>query len=194
MSTVVDLQDAAAYYGRLVPQVRQAARRGLLSAAMRAVNIIVSQIIPSRVPAPVDRGVYRAGWKYREIKDGATYFNNEEQALYIEGGVRAENVKPGAAMIDALARWVVRKGLPTKYKERTTSVRGGFFKRRAVRVKGTVLDRARGVAWAIARTMQRKGIFNQDGRGLGIMAEMNERHLPGVVQQEVGAEIGKVFQ
>lgn len=193
MSTVVDLKDADQYFGMVGREVRAAAKAGLLSAAMRAVTVIVTQIIPSRSPSPVDRGVYRAGWKFRALANGAMYFNNEEHALFVEGGVRAENVKPGESMIAALTKWVMRKGLNTKFRESQVFVRRSkTWRPRAVKVGGNRTQRAKNVAWAIARVMQKKGIFNgQGGKGLGIMREMNERYIGGIVNQEIASEIAR---
>jgi hypothetical protein len=142
----------------------QAARKGCLSAAMRGVQTIITEIIPSRTPQPVDRGTYRAGWRAYHAPYGALIENIEPHAPIIEGGARAGNIKIGKAMIAALAEWAARKGLAAKGKD------------------------AERVAWAIAKAMKRRGIFNQ-GRGLEILGELVERYLPQIMQEEISAEI-----
>lgn len=140
---------------------REAAVRGIQSAAMRGVAAIQTEIIPAIVPQPVDRGLYRAGWRWTPEEDGATIFNNEPHAKFIEFGVRAANVKIGRKMIQALAEWVVRKKLARPGKE-------------ALRA-----------AWAIAKTMQRRGIF---GRGQNVLALLRGRMLD-FLQEEVAREV-----
>ena len=147
-----------AYRGRN----RAAALRGLQSAAMRGVQVIQTEIIPSRVPQPVDRSLYRGGWRFSFEPDGALIFNNEPHAPEVEFGVRAANVKIGKAMIQALAEWAVRKGLASAGKEAVSA------------------------AWAIAKTMQRRGIF---GQGLGILRELVRDRVHGIVTEEVVREL-----
>ncbi len=145
------------------PRMVTAGIRGLHSAAARGVQIIVTEIIPSRIPQPVDRGLYRAGWRFRLEFDGAWIENNEPTAEIIEGGVRAENIKIGRAMIQALTEWVVRKGL-------------------------TDAEDAPRAAWAIAKSMQRKGIFG-GGKGLRIFEEFYTRRLDPLIKGEIDREI-----
>ncbi len=64
----------------------------------------------------------------------------------IEDGARAENIKVGKIMIDALEAWVKRKGIG----------------------KGEMEPRQ--IAWAIAISMKKRGIFN-GGKGLKILAK-----------------------
>jgi hypothetical protein len=157
----ITLKQAPELMEKLGPRMRQAAIAGCLSAAMRGMQIIVTQIIPSRTPEPVDRRTYAAGWRAYSIPTGGVIENLEPHAPIIEDGARAENIKPGRAMLDALAEWVVRKGIAPQ-------------------------EEARGVAWAIARAMQRRGIF---GRGMKVLAELVERHLPKILEEEIAHEI-----
>jgi len=166
MSTEITLQGAAQRTDKLQEKWRKAAVLGLQSAAARGVQDIVTRIIPSRTPQPVDRGVYRSGWRFYTAPDGAVIECFEPHAILIEDGVRAGNVKIGKKMIDALAEWVQRKGI----------------------VSG---DEARGVAWAIAKSMQRRGIFNK-GKGMGILAELVDKYLPNYVEEEVAREVERV--
>lgn len=169
-TTTITLEQAGEYYSRLGQKWHAASVRGLQKAAARAVSKIKTEIIPSRAPEPVDRGVYKAGWNHEPLSDGATYGNSEMHASFIEYGVRPENVKPGRAMINALAEWAIRKGMADDEED------------------------AQSIAWAIAKTMQRRGIFNRyaQGSGLHIMGEMNERHIQTIIVEEVVREVERV--
>lgn len=164
---VIDLSESEAYFEALGPALVKAARRGLVSAAERAKSIIVSQIIPARSPQPVDRGVYKAGWQTEATAEGADLYNAEPHAAFIEYGVRGGSVKIGGAMLAALAEWAERKGIAEK-------------------------GRGMSAAWGIARSMQRRGIFN-GGQGMGILAEVVDKHLPRIIEAEVAREIEREF-
>jgi hypothetical protein len=152
------------------------AKRGLLSAAFRALGVIQNEIIPAQEPQPVDTGAYRAAWQVEEHDKGVDLVNTLPYAPVIEYGARGENIKIGRAMIDALARWVIRKGL-------------------IGRAKGPNIEaEARSMAWAIAKSMQRRGIFNRDGnKGLRVgekaVAKIRE-FLPEEIAREVKRKIG----
>lgn len=169
---VVSLGQAGVAVDLLDKAMREAAIRGLRSAAARGVQVIVTQIIPSRTPQPVDRSVYRAGWRAVASMgsegggrwNAADIYNAEPHAAHIEYGVRAANVKIGRVMIQALTAWVQRKGI----------------------AKGA---EAVGAAWAIAKAMQKRGIF---GRGLGILTELVEKRLPTIIKEEVERELAQV--
>jgi hypothetical protein len=161
VSRVVTLKNAGVEFEDMGKRLRSAAIKGLRSAALRGVAIIVSEIIPSRVPQPVDRGIYRAGWKAMPLggkNPGAVIYNLEPHAALIEYSVRAANVKVGRAMIAALAEWARRKGFEDP-------------------------ERA---AWGIAKKMKERGIFGQTG--LGVLRELNKR-LPAIVREEVTREV-----
>jgi hypothetical protein len=167
MAAEVKLEDASRFFGELGERMLAAARIGLVKAGERGLQKLVAEIIPSRSPQPVDRGTYRAGWKTERVsRDVVAIFNPEPHAPFIEGGVRAENVKIGAAMIRALAEWALRKGIADDEQS------------------------AIGVAWAIAKTMQKDGIFNPMGRkGLGILRELNENFIDDILREEVSREM-----
>lgn len=168
MAQDIDLSEAAAYFEYMSENVVRAARRGLVSAAMRGVQDIVTRIIPSRSPQPVDRGVYRAGWHYTVDGDNVWIENDEAYAPLIEYGVRPENVKVGAAMINALAEWGLRKGIVSTDEE------------------------AIGFAWAVAGKMKREGIFNRHGkRGLGILNELMNKRIRKFMKEEIRREVAK---
>lgn len=163
--TYRELKYGSAELEKMGVRVRKAAGLALYSAALRGVSIIQTQLIPARVPQPVDRGTYRAGWRAEPymLGDqimGGDIFNVELWAVFIEKGVRAANVKIGGAMLRALAQWAVRKGI----------VDGG--------------EDPKQVAWAIARSMQKRGIF-KGGQGLGILAELMSKHMPKIAREEL---------
>lgn len=107
------------------------------------------------------------GWKTERIDlNTVAILNPEAHAAFIEYGVRAENVKIGAAMIRALTEWALRKGIAEDEKS------------------------AVGVAWAIAKTMQNKGVFNRrSGKGLRVLEELEQEFLEDILKGEVGREM-----
>lgn len=160
-------EDTDAFEAWLKDSFQAGARAGMVSACARIVSDIVSRIIPSEPRIPVDRGVYRAGWQFEVTEEGADVYNATPQAPIIEWGARAENIKIGKTMIDALAEWVVRKGIASRAE-------------------------ARSVAWAIAKSMQKKGIFNANGKGLRIL-EKALVNAPMFIEEEVAREIGRAL-
>lgn len=171
MGKVVKLVDMAQFVGTMNTKMREGAMRGLILAGKRAVQTIVVVIIPSRSPKPVDRGLYRAGWRSEQTdKETVSIYNLEPHAGFIEDGVRPENVKAGFAMRKALYEWVIRKGIASDEQE------------------------AIGIVWGIVAKMKQRGIFNKrKGNGLKILAELNEDHLPMILKQECTREISRVI-
>lgn len=176
--TTYSLGQASAWLKHLSKNMEGAARRGLLSAAQRTVAHIQNEIIPATTPLPVARGVYRAGWRAEATANGAVIINDVPHAPMVENGVRAGNVKPGRAMIDALTEWVRMKGIGGK----VVASKGG----RSRLVRATP-DEARSIAWAVAMSMKKKGIFD-GGKGLGIMRRAAAQ-IPGFVRDEVRREL-----
>lgn len=170
-SVVVPLRMAPGMMEELKAEIRQAAFKGLILAGLRGYQKLITQIIPRRIPQPVDRGVYRAGWKFKVLSDAVEIYNDEPHAVFIEEGVRAKNVKVGQLMIDALAAWALRKGLASNQKE------------------------ARSTAFAIAMKMKKVGIFNKSGpykNGLGILKELVDHYLDDLIEAEILANIGQL--
>lgn len=158
----ITLKEAGEEFGQKLPKrMREAALRGLVSAAERGVAVVKAELIPAAVPQPVDRGLYRAGWRSYALPSGrgAAIENLEPHAAMIEHGVRASAVKIGRAMIAALAEWAKRHGFEEP-------------------------ERA---AWAIAKKMQERGIWGQ--RGLGILAQLNARLRTEIIREEVAREM-----
>jgi hypothetical protein len=144
---------------------------GIYSAAVRVQQEIVTSLIPNENPPPVDRGQYRAGWRVEKTEEGADVVNNTPQAIFIEDGVPNTSIKPGRLMIDALAAWAKRKGLVGKGKGGDSS------------------EEAQSIAWAIAKSMMKKGIFVRGGKmGLGIAKRAREL-FPRFAAEEVTREL-----
>ena len=160
----ISLEQYAKFLAQM--QLARAGIRGLRSAGFRCVAEIITFIIPSRTPQPVDRGLFRAGWKTMPTEFGCTVENMEPHAVFIEEGVT--NIKIGRAMIDALAEWAIRKGIATP-------------------------EDARSRAWAIAKSMEKRGhIFGVNG--MGILRELREggkmkQYIEEEVQRELKREL-----
>lgn len=159
------LRQAPAFLRAVEGDAREAALRGLYSAALRLKQHVLGVIAAEDRP-PVDEGNYRASWAVRRTPTGAILFNTAPQAPLIEEGVRASAVKVGRKMIDALTAWVLRKRLESDS------------------------GKARQRAWAIARAMEKRGIFD-GGRGLRIL-EKASRMIPEFMNEEVGRELAKL--
>jgi len=174
MSKVFDISQNEEVKRYLDQGFEKAAEQALVACGVRLVSVIQNEIIPAEDPQPVDRGIYRSAWRSKRIKGGAEVFNTSPQGPIIERGARAENIKIGRAMIDALASWVQRKGL----------------------VKGKGHDakaEARSVAFAIANAMKTKGIFNRGGqKGLRILDKAVAK-LGDFVNEEFATEIAREF-
>lgn len=149
----------------------QAALRAMRATAARLVSHIVTEVIPTESRPPVDRGLYRASWRHRSDPKGAEVYNSSPQAPIIEYSARAANVKVSRKMIDALASWVRRKGIVGKG-------------------KGAAAE-ARGVAFAIAASMRKKGIFGP--KGLRILEKASAR-VEEFFREELVREMGRSFK
>jgi len=181
-TTVVSLDHAAGMVDEIKAKLRAAAIKGLRVAAVRGIRVVTTQIVPSRSPPPVDRGVYRAGWKLESLPNGAAIYNDTPHAKFIEYGVRASNVRIGRAMIDALTEWVRRKGIG-----------GGVSK--TGKPKKPSENQARQIAWAIARRAKSKSglafFAGPRGDGFQILRELSDQHLPAIIREAVDREIAR---
>ncbi len=179
MTTVkFDISQAEELAKYLNKSIDKVAKRAILAVAHRIVSHITTVIIPAEPRPPVDRSLYRAGWKAKGDPHGATVTNGVPYAGVIEHGARAANVKISRAMIKALALWVIRKGLvkPTG---------------KGKKAKAAATNEATRIAWAIAMKMKKNGIFNQ-GKGLKVL----ERALKIVTHafaQELKREIQREY-
>lgn len=176
MAAVIRLS-AAELPPRLEAAFKTVMQRVAIATANRMRNHIVTVLIPGETRVPVDRGIFRAGWQARAAPDGAVVYNAAPHAAFVEYGVQAQNVKPGRAMIDALAAWVIRKRIVNK--------KGG-----SPAAKAGQEAEARQVAWAIAMSMQSKGIFNR-GKGLRFL-ERATKMVPKWVSEEIAREVARM--
>lgn len=174
-----DISQSEEIARHLEMSIEKVGKRALLAVAMRVVQRITTEIIPALRPQPVDRGAYRAGWRAKRIPEGAEVVNTVLQALFIEDGVRGENVKIGRKMIDALAAWVRRKGIGAK------ADKNGKMRKPSP-------DEARAIAWAIAVEMKKKGIF-QGGAGFKVL-EKALKIVEHAFAQELKTEIEREYR
>lgn len=167
MSTI-DLKAGPAAVRKLKGHLLKAAGVSLWSAAIRGVQVLQTQLIAAASPSPVDRGLYRAGWRVEphmngQLIDGADIYNVEPYAAVIERGARPENIKVGGALINALAEWAKRKGLKGADDPKQTKQ----------------------IAWAIAMSMKRRGIFNRNGQqGLHLLEKLITERMPALYREE----------
>jgi hypothetical protein len=177
MGKVWSLKDAGLAVEEIGKDSRKAVSAGMLAAAYRGVQYIVSDIIPSFGHPPVDRGLYRAGWRAGKLGSGAYIENKTPIASIIEQGARAKNIRISRAMITALAAWVKRKGIGGR---QVTSKDG-----RTRHVKASQAE-ATSIAWAIAKSFQKKGIFPP--RGLRVMEKASKK-FPAFISEEVSKKL-----
>lgn len=175
MAVRMDIKEAGAWVSGLSKVMPDNAKKGLLAAAARLAAQLASD--PS---IPTDRGAARAGWRAEPTEDGADVFNLVNEMLFIDQGVRAENVKPGRLMIQALAEWAKRKGLNPDGAD-APSLTGK---------KKPGVDAYQGIAWAIAMSMKAKGIFMPKR---DVLANAVKTYGPGYVREEVTRAIKEGF-
>jgi hypothetical protein len=171
--------------------IRKGAIDGMLSVAMRTVNVITTQIIPNEKPPPVDRAIFRAGFRVEKFDTGATVVNSVPWAVIVDQGVRGENVKIGRKMIDALAEWVLRKNIVWSPSTNKLTIAA---KPKNEAQKRTRESDARHLAWAIAMSMKKNGIFNREFRGLQISAKAAREALkfaPKEIKAQIARELAK---
>jgi hypothetical protein len=162
-------------------QLEEATHRGLLSAGMRLIGVIQNELIPGAQPPPppILNRHYTSAWQIEDVSSKEVHVKNTmPYAAVIERGARPENVKIGRLMIDALTEWVITKGMVGRPK--------------SPNAKAVATIEARQIAWAIAKSMQTKGIFIRNGQeGLRI-AEKAAKRAPELVAKEVAREIKKL--
>ena len=176
--------EIAEFVGR---HLKAAVSRGLMSAAFRLIGIMQNEIIPAEDPPPILSRHYAGGWIPEVQDNGDVHIKNTmPYASVIEWGARAENIKPGRAMIDALTEWVITKGIVARGKTPSQKAQSQV--------------EARQIAWAIAMAMKGtekitgKGIFNRNGqKGLRI-AEKASKRAPEIVEKEVAREVRRALK
>jgi hypothetical protein len=126
---VVPFKDLGKTLTKLGEKANAALDAGLLSAAMRAQSVVVTATTQKK---KVNTGFYRLAWKAERVS-GASAVRVYNQAPY--AGVIEYGRRPGARMppVEPLARWAQRK-LALPYPQ------------------------ARSIGFAIARSIQKKGI------------------------------------
>jgi hypothetical protein len=167
----ISITEAPAWVKGLEGALHRAAVRGIHSAGQRLVGH-VQEVIASEPRQPVDRAIYKDAWRSTPEATGAYVHNDSPHAVFIEDGVRGDHVKVGRKMVDALVEWVQRKGLTRDVPKESRS------------------SAARQIAWGIAKSMQKKGIFGE-GKGLHIL-EKALRMAPKFIEEEVRREIEKL--
>jgi len=184
MAKRIEIDEAPEWVQELRENLRNAAILGLQSAGLRLVSHIQTTLESVRDERtgkgpPIDRGAYRAAWKVRKVAKGVIVENTLPYASIIEYGARGENISISRAMIQALTDWIMRKGLAGKRPRKSnTEGRIDFY------------QRAHGMAWAIAVSMKKTGIFN-GGKGLGVLRKAMQ-DLPAIVNEEVTRELRRV--
>jgi hypothetical protein len=152
----ISLHMAPTFFQGVAKDLRKIARDCALTACARGAEELQVKIIPSLKPhPPINRRLYLNSWRYEFTKNGARLFNREKVAPLIEFGVRAENVKIGRAMIAALSEWVAMKNLLKDNSNASVEDR-------------QATKSVQSVAWAIAKKMKRRGIFN-NGQGFHVL-------------------------
>ena len=170
------LNDADKWLTVVSEDMRKAGMLGLYSAALRTVAYIQTDVIPNTKPhAPVDTHAYAAAWKARRTPHGANVENTSPYATIIEDGARP-GFHVGRKMVDAIAEWVLRKGLQPNGQGRDA---GGRF------VKVTA-EGARQIAWAIATKIARDGLPAKR-----VLARAEEL-IPRFIREEVRRELSRL--
>jgi hypothetical protein len=168
MTVKVDLKNYAVFVDGVQKGLKTSMIRGVRSAARRLMNEIILRIVPSKIPEPFDRELYKAGWKVDNLINGALIRNEELHSAFIEYGVAADKVKISRQMIAMLRDWLVRKGYATEQDSRDK-------------------------AWALARNLQRRGIFNR-GKGFRPLQEALDRFAIQYIQEEIASEIANQLE
>jgi len=186
MTTIpIDRPDQLAEH--LSKQVKSIVSRALMSSAMRLIGVIQNDLIPSEDPPPILNRHYASGWIPEPQPNGDVHIKNTmPYAAVIEWGAKAENIKIGRAMIEALTEWVITKGLVGRPKNAVQRAQAQF--------------EARNMAWAIAQAMKNPpsgkmgGIFNRNGQNGLRIAEKAGKRAPEIVSEEIARESKKAFK
>ena len=172
---ISEAEELAKYLGLSIDKV---ALRAIHATALRVVNHIVTYVIPAEPRQPVDRGIYRAGWRAKKFEKGSYVYNPVPYASIVEYGARAENVKISKLMIIALTGWVLRKGLVKPVGK-------------GKKAKAQAQAEATAMAWAIAMAMKKNGIFNK-GKGLRVL-EKALKIVSNAFAQELKTELEREY-
>lgn len=184
------MTDAGTWARVMSQRMPEAAKRGLLSAALR-----LQQDLMTDPTLPHDRNMYKMGWRAEPTPDGADVYNQTTQGLLIEESARGQDQgKPwpiGKAMITALAEWIKRKGLVNRKvggEEYARRFKMPIQKRRKFLQGDEGEKDLKGMAWAIARAIQKRGLFNAPV-GLQPLRKAFDAHGAQFVEEEVSREL-----
>jgi len=169
-ANVLTLKQAVAWFSPagMGAEMREAALRGLYSAALRAKQDLQTRAMTELGnEKPIDRRIYVAGWQVEKLPDGAAVYNAVPHAVFIEYGVPAANVVASFKAQQAIAEWARRK-------------LGGIDEKKAWWVAGAILA-----------NLRRKGIFKR-GQGLRVLERYVNGSLPVVARDEIARELKKV--
>lgn len=124
-------------------------RNGLAAAGRMGVSEVRQRIMDSQPRPPRDTGLMSQSIGAEVAGDGRSVLIGPSPATLARTAVMEEGRRPGGRMppVDALARWALRKGLVAGF------VRQG--RRRRAKDEG---KRARSIAFAVARSIVKKGI------------------------------------
>lgn len=165
------------YHGGIVSTIRTSLR-------MHAPVLFQEAIAAVRPHQPVNTGDYKRSGKVVNITDGAMFFNPTKQAAIIDRG-RRKGFGVSREGQEALARWVHLHGM-----DRPTAAQMRFARGRrrgsAARFRKILQeDRARAVAFLIARAIKQRGLPAKN-----VISGMREK-LTGLVLNDVEAMIAK---
>lgn len=165
-SVTLTPEGLVASYLRLGEQYPAAIRRGLLSASLRAIPALQKATRQAQPASPdgvgqggaVNTGAYLRAWKSRPVEDGFAVTNDSPYSGIIEQG-RA----PGGKMppIEPIARWAQRR-------------------------LGLSRDKAQGVAFAIAKRIQKRGLAARQ------VLQLTTPELLIILRAEIDRELGTV--
>jgi len=159
----MDMRQWNGYMQKLGARYMDAARRGLVSGAMRCIPYLQTRTSQAKAASPrgttgaLDTGLYKAAWRSASVHNGSKVFNMRSYAAVIEKG-RRRRKKVGRAGRVNLEAWAKRK-LKLNDKE------------------------ARSAAFAIAKKIEQRGL---DAREV-MMGD--EKRLVKLVEEEMLREL-----
>ena len=143
--------DVGAYVIGLTKARREAVVRAIQTTCEIDGIVAIQRVIDATKPPPVDRGTERHGYKVKRLGDGAMIYNPVKYSPIVNFGRRPGKMPP----IDAIADWVIRKGLvakargKAKWDQRREAVQIAWLIARKIAAKGIegkhILDRAKGL-------------------------------------------------
>ena len=174
MATEISLKDLGVVVEReLLARRDEVVRAVRVTVKLHAPRLAQEEIASSKPYAPVDRGVYKRSFHAEDIDDGCAFYNDAPYAGVLELGRRPGKMPPVAI----LAEWVIRKGL--------------VGKRKAGKAGASQLAAARGIAFAIAAAMKKRGWPTAPRLPFGIIGRTVKRLGPLVAEAVKRAAAGE---